>query len=90
MPSMRSRNGFTEDNGHLVMRCEEQYGPCSYYRVKTMAHGFQTIGELARATGVKVETVRYYEKIGLLPEHMTPITIVESLDSHPSSRRHIC
>jgi Cu(I)-responsive transcriptional regulator len=25
------------------------------------------IGELANATGTKVETVRYYEKIGLLP-----------------------
>jgi len=31
-----------------------------------MAEKFLTIGELARATGVKVETVRYYEKIGLL------------------------
>jgi Cu(I)-responsive transcriptional regulator len=30
-----------------------------------MAH---TIGELAKATGTKVETVRYYEKIGLLPK----------------------
>lgn len=26
-----------------------------------------TIGELARATGTKVVTVRYYERIGLLP-----------------------
>ncbi len=26
------------------------------------------IGELARATSTKVETVRFYEKIGLLPE----------------------
>ena len=25
------------------------------------------IGELAKATGTKVETVRYYERIGLLP-----------------------
>jgi len=27
-----------------------------------------TIGELSRATGVKVPTIRYYEEIGLLPE----------------------
>jgi Cu(I)-responsive transcriptional regulator len=28
--------------------------------------GFLTIGELARRTGTKVETIRYYERIGLL------------------------
>lgn len=27
-----------------------------------------SIGELARLTGVKVPTIRYYEKIGLIPE----------------------
>ncbi len=27
-----------------------------------------TVGDLARATGTKVETVRYYERIGVLPE----------------------
>ena len=27
-----------------------------------------TIGDLARETGVKVPTIRYYEQIGLLPE----------------------
>lgn len=27
-----------------------------------------TIGQLSRATGVKVPTIRYYEQIGLLPE----------------------
>jgi DNA-binding transcriptional MerR regulator len=26
-----------------------------------------TIGDLAKATGAKVETIRYYERIGLLP-----------------------
>ena len=27
----------------------------------------RTIGDLARATGTKVETIRYYERVGLLP-----------------------
>jgi DNA-binding transcriptional MerR regulator len=27
-----------------------------------------SIGDLAKATGTKAETVRYYERIGLLPE----------------------
>ncbi|WP_404406158.1 helix-turn-helix domain-containing protein [Pelagibacterium halotolerans] len=27
-----------------------------------------SIGDLAKATGTKVETIRYYERIGLLPE----------------------
>jgi Cu(I)-responsive transcriptional regulator len=31
-----------------------------------MSGGSLTIGELARLTGTKVETVRYYERIGLL------------------------
>jgi DNA-binding transcriptional MerR regulator len=26
------------------------------------------IGDLAKRTGTKVETIRYYERIGLLPE----------------------
>ncbi|MFN7029680.1 MAG: MerR family transcriptional regulator [Sphingopyxis sp.] len=26
------------------------------------------IGELSRATGINIETIRYYERIGLLPE----------------------
>jgi Cu(I)-responsive transcriptional regulator len=32
-----------------------------------MDSGNLAIGELARATGTKVETIRYYERIGLLP-----------------------
>ncbi|MFV0359671.1 MerR family transcriptional regulator [Tropicimonas sp.] len=32
-----------------------------------MQHGDLKIGDLARRTGAKVVTIRYYEKIGLLP-----------------------
>lgn len=32
-----------------------------------MASKPTTIGDLAKATGTKVETIRYYERIGLLP-----------------------
>lgn len=32
-----------------------------------MAKSTFSIGEVARATGTKVETIRYYERIGLLP-----------------------
>lgn len=38
---------------------------CSNYRVKGMAF---TIGDMGKATGTKIETIRYYEKIGLLPK----------------------
>jgi MerR family mercuric resistance operon transcriptional regulator len=33
-----------------------------------MAHKALTIGKLAAATGTSVETIRYYERIGLMPE----------------------
>jgi DNA-binding transcriptional MerR regulator len=33
-----------------------------------MAHENFSIGELAKATETKVVTIRYYERIGLLPE----------------------
>lgn len=32
-----------------------------------MASSTFRIGELARLTGTRVETIRYYERIGLLP-----------------------
>ncbi|HWK47499.1 MAG TPA: helix-turn-helix domain-containing protein [Stellaceae bacterium] len=33
-----------------------------------MKNGFLSIGDLAEATGTKVETIRYYERIGLLTD----------------------
>lgn len=47
------------------IRCDELFGHRSNYRVKKVA-GHITIGRLASATGIKVETVRYYEKAGLV------------------------
>ncbi|MDI4232392.1 helix-turn-helix domain-containing protein [Bradyrhizobium sp. Arg237L] len=38
-----------------------------------MSGGSLTIGELARLTGTKVETVRYYERIGLLEAPMRTV-----------------
>src|SRR5690606_17155763 len=38
------------------------------YGVKWMAAGAMTISRLAAAAGVHVETVRYYQRRGLLPE----------------------
>src|SRR5690606_3111159 len=46
---------------------------CSYYRLKPqskaapMAAKTIQIGELSRRTGCNIETIRYYERIGLLP-----------------------
>lgn len=40
------------------------YAPCSNYRVKRQ--GMRSIGALGKATNTKVETIRYYERIGLL------------------------
>ncbi len=33
-----------------------------------MLNGQFTIGQLAKRTGCKVQTIRYYEQIGLMPE----------------------
>lgn len=46
---------------------EAQSAPCSTYRVN-LRKAHHTIGALAEATDTKVETIRYYERIGLLPE----------------------
>ena len=40
--------------------------------VRNQAKSSDTIGGLARAAGVGVETVRYYQRIGLLPEPARP------------------
>lgn len=46
---------------------------CSYYRLKAyggkaMAPPSVQIGVLAQRTGCNIETIRYYERIGLLPK----------------------
>ena len=33
--------------------------------------GLRTIGQLAKASGVTVDTIRYYERIGLLPRRLS-------------------
>jgi DNA-binding transcriptional MerR regulator len=51
-----------------IHRCLSELGndPVRMAWVKGMAR--LTIGDLAKRTGTKVETIRYYERIGLLPE----------------------
>lgn len=39
---------------------------CSHYRIKKNLMGSFTIGRLSRRTGVNIETIRYYEKVGLI------------------------
>jgi MerR family mercuric resistance operon transcriptional regulator len=53
------------------MQLAAHYNVCSHYRVKE--HKGQsvrefTIGKLSKQTQVIVETIRYYEKIGLMPD----------------------
>jgi Cu(I)-responsive transcriptional regulator len=45
-----------------------------------------SIGELARTTGTKVVTVRYYEKIGLLPEPARSATNYRAYSQRDLSR----
>lgn len=42
------------------------------------------IGELSRATGTNIETIRYYERIGLLPE---PARTASNYRSYAASHR---
>lgn len=39
---------------------------CSHYRFKRFFMSRVTIGELSRRTGVNIETIRYFEKIGIV------------------------
>ena len=41
--------------------------------------GTFNIGDLARLTGTKVETIRYYESIGLLPAMPAPRAITGAM-----------
>lgn len=44
------------------------------------------IGALARATGTKAETIRYYERIGLLPQPARSAANYRSYGSHEFAR----
>ena len=46
------------------------------------------IGQLGKATGTAVETIRYYEKIGLLPEPARTAANYRSYDSAEVARLH--
>ena len=64
--------------------------PCSNYGVNAMPDKHLTIGNLANATDTKVETIRYYEHVGLLsapartsgnyraynPEHLNRLSFI--------------
>ncbi|MEQ8281693.1 MAG: helix-turn-helix domain-containing protein [Parvibaculum sp.] len=47
-----------------------------------------SIGELAKATGTKVVTIRYYEKIGLLPEPPRTRGNYRAYDARHRARLH--
>jgi MerR family mercuric resistance operon transcriptional regulator len=52
-----------------------------------MAINSITIGKLAAAAGVNLETIRYYERIGLMPE--PPRTASNQRDYEPSDIRRL-
>lgn len=45
-----------------------------------------TIGQLARRTGAKVQTIRYYEEIGILPEPPRSVGNQRLYDEHAADR----
>lgn len=47
-----------------------------------------TIGKLARQAGVNVETIRYYQRRGLLPEPRKPLGGVRHYSESDNSRIH--
>src|SRR6266568_1664419 len=52
--------------GHWQNRPSPLHAPCSNFGVKTIVKQL-SIGDLGESTDTKVETIRYYERIGLLP-----------------------
>ena len=78
--SQRDNSGLTRAQmfsdafgGAVLSRCTlfmigcQQYNPSSHYRFKRSNEGGLSIGALAKQTGSNVQTIRYYEHIGLLP-----------------------
>src|SRR6202034_434865 len=65
----RFRSRGTEIRLTRVLPCSLlQNEAYSDYRVKPMVcRGSMSIGELAKATGVKVVTIRYYEQVKVMP-----------------------
>ncbi|HEY8592224.1 MAG TPA: MerR family transcriptional regulator [Sphingomicrobium sp.] len=56
--------------------------------VQDQAKSSDTIGGLAKAAGVGVETVRYYQRRGLLPEPPRPPGEVRRYSAHDLKRLH--
>ena len=74
LPHVHSTRFHDDVRGYSIVLAYET--PCSYYRVKVYialgrkrrsVNNSLKIGELAKRTGCLVETIRYYEREGLLP-----------------------
>ncbi len=68
----RSSSKFSVDPSSALLFAAEQhhYKACSYYRLNSIQGGIVcefTIGELFQLTQVNIETIRYYEKISVIP-----------------------